>query len=153
MTGGRVKMIEKYIENDSFMLTYGDGVTDLDITKLVDFYHKQGKIGLVTGVSPPSRYGELGISEERVISFREKPNAADTFISGGYFVLNKKFFSYLSEDANCILEREPLEKLTEDRQLAVYTHDGFWQCMDTQRDMNNLNSLWNNGPPPWKVWP
>ena len=152
MTGSRVKQIEKYIDGDRFMLTYGDGVTDLDIRHLAGFHQSQGKIGLVTGVSPPSRYGELGILEDRVVSFREKPNTANSFINGGYFVFNKEFFQYLSTDENCVLERDPLERLTDDGQLAVYTHTGFWQCMDTYRDFMFLNELWNQKQATWQVW-
>ena len=152
MTGARVKQIEKYIDDDWFMLTYGDGVTDLNINALVKFHRSTNKIGTVIGVSPPSRYGELGIAGKNVVSFREKPQAQDSFISGGYFVFNREFFRYLSDDAGCILEREPLERLTKDGQLAVYIHKGFWQCMDTHRDYLYLNELWNQGRPLWKVW-
>jgi glucose-1-phosphate cytidylyltransferase len=134
------------------MLTYGDGVTYLNINALVKFHRSANKIGTVIGVSPPSHYGELGIAGENVVSFREKPQAQDSFISGGYFVFNREFFRYLSDDAGCILEREPLERLTEDGQLAVYLHKGFWQCMDTHRDYLYLNELWNQGRPLWKVW-
>ena len=140
MTGARLKMVEKYIDSD------------LDINKLLAFHQKQDKIGLVTGVSPPSRYGELGISGERVVSFREKPTAPESFINGGYFVFKKEFFRYLSSDENCVLEREPLEHLTEDGQLSVYTHNGFWQCMDTYRDYRFLNELWEQGNAEWQVW-
>ena len=152
MTGARLKMVEKYIDSETFMLTYGDGVTDLDINKLLDFHKAQDKIGLVTGVSPPSRYGELGISGKQVISFREKPTAPESFINGGYFVFKKEFFRYVSADESCVLEREPLERLTEDGQLSVYTHNGFWQCMDTYRDYTFLNDLWERGDPAWQVW-
>ena len=152
MTGARVKRVEKHVDGDQFMVTYGDGVTDLDLNQLLRFHQAQGKIGTVTGVSPPSRYGELGISGERVVSFHEKPQTSDSFISGGYFVFNREFFQYLSEDASCILEREPLERLAQDGQLGVYTHTGFWQCMDTQRDYHYLNELCERGPARWAVW-
>lgn len=152
MTGARLKMVEKYIDGDTFMLTYGDGVTDLDINKLLAFHQAQDKIGLVTGVSPPSRYGELGISGERVVSFREKPTAPESFINGGYFVFTREFFRYLSTDETCVLERGPLERLTEDGQLSVYTHHGFWQCMDTYRDYTFLNELWDQCEASWLVW-
>ena len=152
MTGARVKRVEPYIDGDTFMLTYGDGVTNLDINNLLRFHESHGKIGTVTGVSPPSRYGELGIDGDQVISFREKPHVQDAFISGGYFVFNRAFFEYLSADDGCILEREPLEQLTIDGQLKVYQHNGFWQCMDTARDYSYLKELWDQGHTPWRVW-
>ena len=152
MTGARVKRIEQYIDDDCFMLTYGDGVTDLDINALVKFHQSNNSIGTVTGVSPPSHYGELGIVGEKVVSFREKPNEQGSFISGGYFVFNREFFSFLSGDDSCVLEREPIERLSEEAQLGVYAYKGFWQCMDTYRDYLYLNELWEQGRAPWKVW-
>ena len=152
MTGARVKRIEKFITGDYFMLTYGDGVTDLDINQLVKFHRAKGKVGTVTGVSPPSRYGELGIVGDRVASFSEKPEVPDSFISGGYFVLHRDFFKYLSDDEDCVLEREPLERLSGNGELSVYIHQGFWQCMDTYRDYTYLNELWQQGRARWKVW-
>lgn len=152
MTGARVKLIEKYITDDIFLLTYGDGVTDCDINKLVNFHKSNQKIGTVTGVSPPSRYGELSISGDTVVSFREKPKTEDSLINGGYFVFNRDFFRYISDDEDCVLEREPMEKLTEDGQLSIYPHRGFWQCMDTYRDYIYLNDLWDQDQAEWKVW-
>ena len=152
MTGARVKRVEKYIDEDCFMLTYGDGVTDLNINDLVKFHKSRNKIGTVTGVSPPSRYGEMGITGERVVSFREKPQTQESSINGGYFVFNREFFQYLSDDESCVLEREPFERLTEDGQLSVYVHRGFWQCMDTRRDHLYLNELWDQGRPQWRIW-
>lgn len=152
MTGARVKRVEKYIDGDRFMLTYGDGVTDVNINNLVKFHELAAKIGTVTGVSPPSRYGELGIADDRVVSFREKPQAQESFISGGYFVFNREFLEYLSPDEGCVLEREPLERLAAKGQLAVYTYRGFWQCMDTYRDYVFLNELWDQGRALWNVW-
>ena len=149
MTGGRVKRIESFIDGDVFMLTYGDGVTDLDINRLLEFHQSHGKIGTVTGVMPQSHYGELGISGDQVVSFREKPNAQGSYISGGYFVFNRKFFDYLKDDETCVLERSPLENLANDGQLAVHTHDGFWQCMDTYRDYVFLNELWDSNKAQW----
>ena len=151
MTGARVKRVLRYIEDDQFMLTYGDGVTDLNINELVKFHNSREKIGTVTGVSPPSHYGDLDIVGDKVVSFREKPQTRDSFISGGYFVFNREFFDYLSEDESCALEREPLERLSSDEQLGVYTYKGFWQCMDTYRDYVYLNELWDQGRAPWKV--
>ncbi|RMH54463.1 MAG: glucose-1-phosphate cytidylyltransferase [Candidatus Hydrogenedentota bacterium] len=152
MTGARVKRIEKYIDSDTFLLTYGDGVTDLNIRETVAFHRRHGKIGTVTGVFPPSRYGELAIQEDEVISFSEKPKEYKTSINGGFFVFNKRIFEYLGEEESCILERGPLEKLAKDRELKVFHHRGFWQCMDTYRDYKYLNELWRKKNPPWKVW-
>ena len=152
MTGARVKRVEKYVDGDTFMLTYGDGVTDLNISELVTYHRSGGKIGTVTGVSPPSRYGELGIMGDRVVSFREKPLTQASFINGGYFVFDRSFFDYLSDHESCVLEREPLARLAEDGQLGVYSYDGFWQCMDTYRDYLYLNELWDQGRALWKVW-
>ena len=152
MTGARLKRVEEYIDGDEFILTYGDGVIDLDINALVDYHQSKGKIGTVTGVSPRSHYGELDISDGRVLSFREKPQGRDSFISGGYFVFSKEFYKYLSDEESCVLEREPLERLAEDGELSVYTHPGFWQCMDTYRDYLYLNDLWTGGNAPWRVW-
>ena len=152
MTGARVKRIEKHIDEDQFMLTYGDGVTDLDINELVKFHAARNHIGTVTGVYPASRYGELGIAGEKVVSFREKPQAQDSFISGGYFVFHRKFFNYLSSDDSCVLEREPLERLAADGELLVHNYKGFWQCMDTPRDLEYLQQQWETGQAPWRVW-
>ncbi len=151
MTGARVKRIEKFIDTDIFMLTYGDGVTDLNIKELLEFHKTHEKIGTVTGVLPPSRYGELVIYEDHVRAFNEKPGKRTNSINGGYFVFNKKFFDYLKNDDCCILERAPLEKLAADGELKVFTHKGFWQCMDTYRDCKFLNELWENGKGKWKI--
>ncbi|MEW6614430.1 MAG: glucose-1-phosphate cytidylyltransferase [Thermodesulfobacteriota bacterium] len=152
MTGTRVKRIERFIDGDTFMLTYGDGVTDLNVQELLNFHKSHGKIGTVTGVSPPSRYGELLIHKDQVISFNEKPITNNNSINGGFFVFNRAFFNYLKNDDNCVLEREPLEKLASDGELKIFQHKGFWQCMDTYRDYKYLTELWENGNPPWKVW-
>jgi glucose-1-phosphate cytidylyltransferase len=152
MTGTRIKRIEKYIDGDRFMVTYGDGVTDLDISGLLKFHDQHGKIGTVTGVYPPSRYGELRIEGDRVVSFDEKPEIGVAPISGGYFVFNKEFFDYLKYDESCVLEKEPLSNLARDGQLKVYNHKGFWQCMDTYRDYMFLNDLWKSNRAQWKVW-
>lgn len=149
MTGGRVKRIERYIEDDNFFLTYGDGVTDLNIKRTLEFHQSHGKIGTVIGVAPPSQYGVLHIEKNHVLSFHEKPEIHQGNINGGYFVFSKKIFKYLSDDENCILERTPLEKLAQDRELCVYNHPGFWQCMDTYRDYLFLQELWKSGKAPW----
>ncbi|HLF18602.1 MAG TPA: glucose-1-phosphate cytidylyltransferase [Candidatus Omnitrophota bacterium] len=152
MTGARVKKIEKFIEDDEFMLTYGDGVIDMDIKELLKFHRAHGKIGTVTGVVPQSRYGELLIEDDRVLAFNEKPHDHKNSISGGYFVFNKKIFDYLSDDNQCVLEKDALVKLARDGQLKVFVHKGFWQCMDTHRDYEYLKTLWEEGRPAWKKW-
>lgn len=152
MTGARVKKIENYIKGEEFMLTYGDGVTNLNIDKLVQFHKEHKKIGTVTGVMPVSQYGELAIEGDKVVSFSEKPRKHQNSISGGYFVFNKKIFEYLSDDDDCVLERQPLQKLAQDEQLNVFVHDGFWQCMDTFRDYKFLQKLWSDKHAQWKVW-
>jgi len=152
LTGARVKRIQPYITEDTFMLTYGDGVADVDIRKLLDFHRAHGKIGTVTGVRPPSRFGELQLESDQVVQFSEKPQVSSGFINGGFFVFNKGFFNYVSEDDTCALEGAPLEQLARDGELKVYTHTGFWQCMDTSRDLKRLRELWESGQPQWKVW-
>lgn len=153
MTGSRVKQIEKYIDGDEFLLTYGDGVCNVDIGKLIAFHRSHGKIGTVTGVLPPSRFGELMTQGDRVMSFNEKPQVhTGGFINGGFFVFNRKFFEYLDADSGCILERNPLEKLAAEGQLSMFSHNGFWQCMDTYRDYEYLNNLWNTNKAEWKCW-
>jgi glucose-1-phosphate cytidylyltransferase len=143
--------VEKYIPDDTFLLTYGDGVANIDLRKLTDFHAAHGKIGTVTGVRTPSRYGELSVLSGRVNSFSEKPQAQDGFISGGFFVFHRRFFDYLADDDACVMERHPLENLTKEGQLMSYSHTGYWHCMDTYRDFVALNDLWKQSPP-WKVW-
>jgi glucose-1-phosphate cytidylyltransferase len=153
MTGARIKKIQKYIEDDVFMLTYGDGLSNVNISDLLKFHNNQRKIATITGVLPPSRFGEILIEKNLVKSFNEKPQIhSGGLINGGFFVCNRKFFDYLSDDENCILEREPLENLVKDKQLAVFEHKDFWQCMDTYRDFEMLNTSWNEGNAPWKIW-
>lgn len=152
MTGSRIKQIEKYIDTNFFLLTYGDGVADVEIDKLIEFHLSHGKVATVTGVRPPSRFGELCIKENQVIEFGEKPQVGSDTINGGFFAVNRKVFSYLREDNQCTFEREPLENLARDGQLMVYHHSGFWQCMDTLRDMDLLNKYWESENAPWKVW-
>ncbi len=151
-TGTRIKRIENYIDSDTFMVTYGDGVGNINIKKLLEHHLSCKKIGTVTGVHPSSRFGELVIEEKDIIEFSEKPQVKEGFINGGFFVFNRKFFSYLKDDDNCYLEGEPLEKLAKDKRLSVYPHKGFWQCMDTQRELDILNDLWKHNKAPWKVW-
>ena len=151
-TGARVKRIEKYIDGDLFMLTYGDGVANINIKNLVEYHKSHGKTGTMTGVRPSSRFGELMINNNKVVKFHEKPQVNEGLINGGFFVFNKKFFKYLKEDDNCYLEKEPLENLAAEGELMVYPHDGFWQCVDTYRELELLNNLWKSRNPAWKVW-
>lgn len=151
MTGGRIRRIEKYIDDDLFLLTYGDGVADIDIHRLVEFHKNHGKLATVTTVAPAARFGMLELGGgDRVQTFREKPNT-DGWISAGYFVLNRAIFQYLGGD-DCIFEREPLERLAAEGQLMAYRHPGFFYAMDTYRDYQHLNGMWNAGDAPWRVW-
>jgi glucose-1-phosphate cytidylyltransferase len=151
MTGGRVKRVKKYIDDDTFMVTYGDGVADLDIRALVDFHYAHGRLATVTTVRPISRFGILDVGNSgQVLNFREKPQL-DGWSSAGFFVFNRRLFDYLSGD-DCVLEREPLERLTREGQLMTYRHSGFFFAMDTYREYIYLNELWARGEAPWKVW-
>jgi len=152
MTGARVKRIEKYIPEDRFLLTYGDGVANIDVSKLLEFHLGHGKIGTVTGVRTPSRYGELSVLGGRVNHFSEKAPVQDGYISGGFFVFERRVFDYLSDDDQCVLELAPLETLAQEGQLMSYLHSGYWHCMDTYRDFTLLNDAWRQGKAPWKVW-
>ncbi|MDI1434205.1 glucose-1-phosphate cytidylyltransferase [Polyangium sorediatum] len=151
MTGARIKRIEKYVDTDTFCVTYGDGVSNVDIGRLIAFHREHGRIGTVTGVFPQSRFGELLRDGSRVVEFNEKPLMHDGCINGGFFVFSRKFFDYLEDDDGCVLEGKPLARLAKDGELMVYEHRGFWQCMDTMRDLEMLRSLWTGGAP-WKVW-
>jgi glucose-1-phosphate cytidylyltransferase len=152
MTGGRLKRIEKYIDGDIFMLTYGDGLADLDVHKLLDFHYHHGKIATVTAVLPPSRYGVLQISNSgQVDKFLEKPRT-ESFASAGFFVFHRRVFDYLGNDDACVLEHEPLERLAADGQLVAYQHEGFFYAMDTYREYQYLNELWASNQAPWRVW-
>lgn len=153
MTGARVRRAMRYVDGESFMLTYGDGVADIDLKALSRFHESHGRIGTVTGVRPLSRFGEIDSGPDDVVrNFLEKPKTAHGSINGGFFVLRRKFFDYLEDDDGCVLERAPLERLVHDGELKVYQHDGYWQCMDTYRDYERLNQEWDSGKPPWKVW-
>jgi len=151
MTGARIKRAARYVTGPRFMLTYGDGVADINITALMQAHMASGRVGTVTGVRPPSRYGELELDGARVTTFNEKPQLHEGVINGGFFVFERSFLDHLSEDSSCVLEREPLERLAAAGQLGVFRHDGFWQCMDTYRDSLMLNQLWDTGAAPWKV--
>jgi glucose-1-phosphate cytidylyltransferase len=151
MTGGRVARASRFVKDDTFMVTYGDGLSNVDIAKLLAFHESHGKLATVTTVRPTSRFGMLNCSsDDRVLSFTEKP-LLDGWASAGYFVFSRKIFDYLSGD-DCILEREPLERLAKEGQLMSYKHDGFFFAMDTYREYVSLNEMWARGDAPWKVW-
>lgn len=152
-TGARIKKIEKFIKGDSFMLTYGDGVANININELVDFHNKNNKIGTMTSIQPEGRFGALDIDPSGLVTqFIEKPKGDGNWINGGFFVLNKEFFKYLNTNEDLILEKEPLEGLVKNHQLMTYRHHGFWKCMDTLRDKTQLENMWQSGKAPWKVW-
>lgn len=151
MTGGRIKRLEKFIGGETFMVTYGDGVSNVNVEELVGFHRSHGKLATVTAVHPPARWGELLIKEDSTTEFSEKPQTHEGWINGGFMVLEPEVFAYLSGDEN-ILELEVLERLARENQLVAYRHYDFWQCMDTLRDKKLLESLWENGSAPWMVW-
>lgn len=149
-TGWRLKQVEKYLkECDLILMTYGDGVSDVDLNKLIEFHRWHGKVATVTGVSPPSRFGELVVADRQVEVFSEKPQVSQGFINGGFFVLDQRVFKYLSTDPSCSFEKEPLQMLAADGQLMMFEHAGFWSCLDTMRDLVHLNQLWESGNTPW----
>lgn len=151
MTGGRVKRVEPYVDGDEFMVTYGDGLADVDITALLAFHRSHGRIATMTCARPASRFGIVEMDEDGVVEhFREKPRAED-WVNAGFFVFDRKFFEYLPGDET-VLEREPLERLAKEGQLVGFRHEGFWQPMDTYREMDLLNELWDSGQAPWAVW-
>jgi glucose-1-phosphate cytidylyltransferase len=151
MTGGRLKRLREWIGDETFMMTYGDGVADVDVPALVEFHRKQGRLATVTAVRPPSRFGGLVFQGDLVAEFSEKPQVGEGWINGGFFVLEPQVFAYLEGDQT-IFERDPLERLARDGQLAAFRHQAYWQCMDTLRDVKVLNELWGSGKAPWKVW-
>ena len=152
-TAERIRRIRSYVEmDDYFLMTYGDGVGDIDIRALTDFHKSHGKMVTVTGVHPPGRFGDLDIDGDKVTGFNEKPQTHEGYISAGYFVCNKEIFEYLpGDDPTQMLEREPLNNIVKDNQLMVYRHNGFWMPMDTSRDYHYLNELWRENKAPWKV--
>jgi glucose-1-phosphate cytidylyltransferase len=151
MTGGRLKRVLDHIDEDRFCMTYGDGVSDVDITKLLQFHRSHGDAATVTAVYPPKRFGQLEIADTYVKDFKEKPDGEGGYINGGFFVLSRDVGAYI-QDEHTIWEREPLERLSTEGKLHAYKHDGFWQPMDTLRDKIYLESLWAEGRAPWKVW-
>lgn len=152
LKGGRIKRIEKYVDDEINFLTYGDGIADINIKELYDFHKKEGTILTLSGVFPQSQFGEIETKGNRVIKFREKAQVSQGMINGGFMVFNKELFSYLSEQADCDFEFGPLGKLAEDGQVSVFRHLGNWACMDTEREMKYLNKLWNSNDAFWKVW-
>jgi len=149
-TGGRVKRISQYIGREPFLLTYGDGVSNVNMNKLVEFHRDQGKIATVTAVRPPARFGDLTFEGERVSAFAEKPQTGAGWINGGFFVLEPEIVNYIDND-NTSFESTPMERLTGENQLMAYRHDDFWQCMDTLRDVHLLENMWAAGNVPWRV--
>ena len=152
MTGGRLHRLEKLLRpDDRFMMTYGDGLGDIDISKLVSFHKEHGKIATMVAVRPPARFGSMTFNENQVLEFKEKPQTGEGWINGGFFIFESEIFKYLHGD-DTVLEADPLEKLARDGQLMAYKHNGFWQCMDTLRDKIYLNKIFNEGSAPWKNW-
>jgi glucose-1-phosphate cytidylyltransferase len=152
LKGARLKKVQKYVTEDVFMVTYGDGIADIDINALLAFHKSHKRLATVTGINPDSRFGKLKIEGDQVISFHEKPYDDGGLINGGFFVFNRNLFDYLTADNDCDLEYGPLEKIAQEGQLMVYKHKGFWACMDTLRDMDYLNKLWEENQAAWKVW-
>jgi len=155
MTGGRLARVKSFLNDETFCLTYGDGVADVNITELIAFHMRHGKIATLTAIQPPSRFGALGMSDDDaqlIEEFKEKPTGDGAWINGGFFVLNKDSFDYIKDGDATIWERGPMEALARERQLAAFKHNGFWKPMDTLRDRMELESLWDSGNAPWKVW-
>lgn len=150
-TGGRLKRVKDYLDKETFCFTYGDGLSDINISKLIDFHKKQNTLATVTAVQPPGRYGYMDIASNKVNKFIEKPQGDGGWINGGFFVLEAAVINYIADD-NINWEREPLERLAKEGKLSAYKHNGFWHPMDTLRDKNFLENLWNSGKPAWKVW-
>jgi glucose-1-phosphate cytidylyltransferase len=151
LTGGRIKRLASYVGNETFMLTWGDGVSNVDLNKLLEFHRSHGKLATVTAVRPPARFGHMTFDGDRVLEFSEKPQAAEGWINGAFFVLEPKVMDYIAGDETQ-WEKEPMERLSREGQLMAYRHNDFWQCMDTLRDKVLLESLWQKGDAPWKTW-
>lgn len=150
-TGGRIKRLAPYLEKETFMLTWGDGVSDINIDELVSFHKKHGKLATLTAVRPPARYGHLDLDGDRISNFSEKPQTGEGWINGAFFVLEPEVFDYIDGDETQ-WEKEPLENLAKDGQLMAYRHTSYWQCMDTLREKHILENTWNSGKAPWKKW-
>ena len=152
MTGGRLRRVRKYLDPDEpFCFTYGDGLADVDVTALVEFHRRHGKLATMTAIQPPSRFGVLAFDGERITDFEEKPHGEGGWINGGFFVLDPKVIDYIDSD-DMPWEHDPMRRLVSEGQLHAHMHHGFWQCMDTLRDKNTLQALWDSGEAPWKVW-
>jgi glucose-1-phosphate cytidylyltransferase len=149
--GGRLKRLEPWLQGETFLMTYGDGLASVDIADLIRFHRSHGKLATLTAVRPPARFGSIEIDGDIVSEFTEKPQVGEGWINGGFFVLEPGVIDFIEGDQT-VFEREPLERLARAGQLAAYRHEGFWQCMDTLRDVRLLNSLWESGRAPWKVW-
>ncbi|MFA7658002.1 MAG: glucose-1-phosphate cytidylyltransferase [Candidatus Gastranaerophilaceae bacterium] len=153
MTGGRIKKAKEYIGNERFMLTYGDGVSDVNLPELIKFHQKSGRIATMTAVQPSGKFGALIIKDDvKITSFMEKPKGDESWINGGFFVLEPQIFDYIDDREDVFFEREPLENLARDGQLNAFKHYGFWHAMDTLKDKADLTNLWNNGSAPWAAW-
>lgn len=150
-TGGRIKRLAPYIGNETFMLTWGDGVSNVNLHELLSFHRSHGKLATMTAVRPPARFGHLDLNGNQIVEFSEKPQTREGWINGAFFVLEPEVFDYIDNDGTHF-EREPLERLAHEGQLMAYFHDDFWQCMDTLRDKKLLQTLWDEGTPPWKTW-
>lgn len=151
MTGGRLKRVRSYLGTETFCMTYGDGVADVDIGKLIAFHRKQGTLATVTAVQPPGRFGALNMEKQKIVGFEEKPQGDRSWINGGYFVLAPQIFDYIDGDETS-WESGPMERLAREGKLSAYLHRGFWHCMDTMRDKSYLEEVWGAGRAPWKVW-
>jgi len=151
MTGGRIKRVAQYVGDEDFCCTYGDGISDVNITALCEFHKQHGKLATLTATQPPGRFGALKLSGNDILSFQEKPQGDGSWINGGFFILSPKIFNYIEGD-NTVFERGPMDKLAHDGQIAAFFHSGFWQPMDTLRDKNHLEELWASGKAPWKTW-
>jgi glucose-1-phosphate cytidylyltransferase len=152
MTGSRIRRVADYLDGDEFLLTYGDGVADLNIQSLLDFHRSHGRLATLTAVYPPPKFGDLKLEADEVRDFSEKKHRYGGYINGGFYVFDRRVLGYLDDDSTCVLEKEPLERLTREGELMAYRHDGFWQCMDTTRDMEFLNRAWGQRSAPWKIW-
>ena len=151
MTGGRLKRVRGFLDEDDFCFTYGDGIGDVDITSLINFHRREGRLATLTATQPPGRFGAINLQERKITSFQEKPHGDGGWINGGFFVLSPKVMEYIDDDAS-VWEREPMERLAKEGQFSAYVHRGFWKPMDTLRDKMQLEELWASGNPPWKVW-
>jgi len=151
MTGGRIKRVERYIVEDEFMVTYGDGLSNVDLRKLLESHHNSGKVLTITAVQPRGRFGVLSIENDEVTDFTEKPPGDGSWVNGGFYVMNKAVFNYIEDDTT-VWEGEPIRKLVQERKVNAYKHYGFWRAMDTMTDKRQLEEIWNSGKAPWKIW-